>query len=60
MSAATFIGLAGTLYADAAMAGLAYVLGWTGGFCLVALLHRALPAQASGSYTVADFLAERL
>ena len=44
MSAASFISLAGGLYlqgfagTDGQAGGLAYVLGWTGGFCLVALL----------------------
>jgi len=37
MSAASFIGLAGTLYLSGYQ-GLAFVLGWTGGFVLVALL----------------------
>jgi cation/acetate symporter len=37
MSAASFIGLAGTLY-YAGFEGLAFVTGWTGGYVLVALL----------------------
>src|ERR1700752_2211475 len=37
MSAASFIGMAGGLYLGG-YGGLAYILGWTGGFCLVALL----------------------
>ena len=37
MSAASFIGLAGTLYLSGYQ-GLAYVMGWTGGYVLVALL----------------------
>ena len=37
MSAASFIGLAGTLYLTGYQ-GLAYVMGWTGGYVLVALL----------------------
>jgi cation/acetate symporter len=57
MSAATFIGLAGTLYASG-YAGLAYVLGWTGGFVLVALCI-APYLRAFGQYTLGDFLAER-
>lgn len=57
MSAATFIGLAGTLYASG-YAGLAYVLGWTGGFCLLALCI-APYLRRFGQYTVPDFLAER-
>jgi cation/acetate symporter len=57
MSAASFIGLAGTLYASG-YAGLAYVLGWTGGFCLVALCI-APYLRGFGQFTLADFLAER-
>jgi cation/acetate symporter len=57
MSAASFIGLAGTLYASG-YAGLAYVLGWTGGFCLVALCV-APYLRRFGQFTLADFLAER-
>ena len=57
MSAATFIGLVGTLYATG-YAGLAYVLGWTGGFVLVALCI-APYLRRFGQFTVADFLAER-
>jgi hypothetical protein len=37
MSAASFIGMAGTLYLEG-FDGLAYIMGWTGGYCLVALL----------------------
>ncbi|MGH8832251.1 MAG: sodium:solute symporter family transporter, partial [Polaromonas sp.] len=37
MSAASFIGLAGTLYLTG-YSGLAFVMGWTGGYCLVALV----------------------
>ncbi|MEY4258251.1 MAG: hypothetical protein RJA56_1152, partial [Pseudomonadota bacterium] len=33
MSAASFIGLAGTLYLQG-FNGLAFVMGWTGGYCL--------------------------
>ncbi|NQW93432.1 MAG: cation acetate symporter, partial [Polaromonas sp.] len=36
MSAASFIGLAGTLYRTG-YGGLAFIMGWTGGYCLVAL-----------------------
>jgi len=57
MSAASFVGLAGTLYVTG-YAGLAYVLGWTGGFCLVALCLAPYLRQF-GQYTIADFLAER-
>lgn len=37
MSAASFMGLAGSLYVSG-FDGLAYVMGWTGGYCLVAFL----------------------
>ena len=37
MSAASFIGMAGTLYLTG-YGGLAFILGWTGGYCLVALV----------------------
>lgn len=57
MSAASFIGLAGTLYATG-YAGLAYVLGWTGGFVLLALCI-APYLRRFGQFTVPDFLAER-
>jgi len=57
MSAASFIGLAGTLYLSG-FAGLAFVLGWTGGFCLVAICLAPYLRQC-GQYTVPDFLAAR-
>ncbi|WP_370454858.1 sodium:solute symporter family protein [Paucibacter sp. KBW04] len=57
MSAASFIGLAGTLYLSG-YAGLAFVLGWTGGFCLVALLL-APYLRRFGQYTIPDFLGAR-
>lgn len=57
MSAATFISLAGGLYLQG-FDGLAYILGWTGGYCLVALLI-APYLRKFGQYTVADFLGER-
>ena len=57
MSAASFIGLAGTLYLSGYQ-GLAYVMGWTGGYVLVALLL-APYLRRFGQYTVADFLGER-
>jgi len=57
MSAASFIGLAGTLYL-AGYGGLAFVLGWTGGFCLVALLLTPY-LRRFGKFTIPDFLAER-
>lgn len=57
MSAASFIGLAGTLYLTGYQ-GLAYVMGWTGGFVLVALLL-APYLRRFGQYTIPDFLGAR-
>ena len=57
MSAASFIGLAGTLY-HMGYDGLAFVLGWTGGYCLVALLL-APYLRKFGQFTVPDFLGAR-
>jgi cation/acetate symporter len=57
MSAASFIGLAGTLYLGG-YNGLAFVLGWTGGYCLVALLL-APYLRKFGEYTIPDFLGAR-
>ena len=57
MSAASFIGLAGTLYLTG-YPGLAYVMGWTGGFVLVALLL-APYLRRFGQYTIPDFLGAR-
>ena len=60
MSAASFISLSGALYLQGfsgtpgQAGGLAYLLGWTGGFCLVALLI-APHLRAMGLYTVPDF-----
>lgn len=64
MSAATFISLAGALYLQGFSGsgqqpgGLAYVLGWTGGFCLVALLI-APQLRAMRLYTLPDFFQVR-
>jgi cation/acetate symporter len=64
MSAASFISLAGGLYLQGYSGfggqpgGLAYVLGWTGGFCLVAMLV-APYLRRMGLYTVPDFFAVR-
>jgi cation/acetate symporter len=64
MSAASFISLAGGLYlqgfggTDAQAGGLAYVLGWTGGFCLVALLI-APHLRKLNLYTVPDYFSVR-
>lgn len=57
MSAASFIGLAGTLYFSG-FEGLAFVTGWTGGFVLVALLL-APYLRRFGQYTIPDFLGAR-
>ena len=57
MSAASFIGLAGTLYLSGHQ-GLAYVMGWVGGYVLVALLL-APYLRRFGQYTIPDFLGER-
>jgi cation/acetate symporter len=38
--------------------GLAYIMGWTGGFCLVALLIAPF-LRKFGQYTIPDFLAAR-
>ena len=57
MSAASFISLAGGLYV-LGFDGLAYILGWTGGYCLVALLI-APYLNKFGHYTIPDFLAVR-
>jgi cation/acetate symporter len=57
MSAASFIGMAGTLYAQGYQ-GLGFVLGWTGGYVLVAVLI-APYLRKFGAYTVPDFLGAR-
>lgn len=57
MSAASFIGMAGTLYATG-YSGLAFVMGWTGGYCLVALFL-APYLRKFGQFTIPDFLGAR-
>jgi cation/acetate symporter len=57
MSAASFIGMAGTLYLTG-YAGLAFILGWTGGYCLVALFL-APYLRKFGQFTIPDFLGAR-
>ena len=57
MSAASFIGLAGTLY-YAGFEGLAFVTGWTGGYVLVALLLAPF-LRKFGQFTIPDFLGAR-
>jgi cation/acetate symporter len=57
MSAASFIGMAGTLYLTG-YDGLAFVLGWTGGYVLVALFL-APYLRKFGQFTIPDFLGAR-
>ena len=57
MSAASFIGTAGVLYLQG-FDGLAYILGWTGGYCLVAVLL-APYLRRFGQFTIPDFLGAR-
>ncbi len=64
MSAASFISLAGGLYLQGFSGtaeqpgGLAYILGWTGGFCIVGLLV-APHLRRMNLYTVPDFFGQR-
>lgn len=64
LSAASFISLAGGLYlqgfsgSPGQPGGLAYVLGWTGGFCLLALFV-APYLRRMNLYTIPDFFAVR-
>ena len=57
MSAASFISLSGTMYLQG-YAGLAFIMGWTGGYCLVALLL-APYLRRFGQFTIPDFLDAR-
>ncbi|EIJ42156.1 putative sodium:solute symporter, VC_2705 subfamily [Beggiatoa alba B18LD] len=57
MSAASFIGMAGTLYLSG-FDGNAFLLGWTGGYVLVALFL-APYLRKFGQFTVPDFLSAR-
>jgi cation/acetate symporter len=57
MSAASFISMAGALYATG-YDGLAYVSGWTGGYVLLAV-YLAPYLRKFGAYTIPDFLALR-
>jgi cation/acetate symporter len=57
MSAASFIGMAGTLYGRG-FDGLSYIMGWTGGYCLVGLLI-APYLRKFGQFTIPDFLGAR-
>jgi cation/acetate symporter len=64
VSAASFISLAGALYLQGFSGsgqqpgGLAYVIGWTGGFCLVGLLI-APQLRAMKLYTLPDYFDQR-
>jgi cation/acetate symporter len=57
MSAASFIGLAGVIFLHGHL-GLAYVIGWTGGYVLVGLLV-APYLRRFGQFTLPDFIAAR-
>src|SRR5574339_510735 len=57
MSAASFISMAGALSAQG-FAGLAYVMGWTGGYLLLTVLLGPYLRQF-GAYTIPDFLSAR-
>jgi cation/acetate symporter len=57
MSAASFISMAGALYATG-YDGLAYVSGWTGGYVLLAV-YLAPYLRKFGAYTIPDFLGQR-
>lgn len=57
MSAASFVGMAGSLYLEG-FDGLAWVMGWTGGYVLVAVFL-APYLRKFGQFTIPDFLGER-
>ena len=57
MSAATFISLAGTLWL-LGYEGLAYIMGWTGGYVLLVLLL-APYVRKFGQYTIPDLIGAR-
>jgi cation/acetate symporter len=64
MSAASILGLAGILFVSGLRGdgqhagGVAYLLGWTGGFCLLGLLFAGKLNRLAG-YTLPDALATR-
>jgi cation/acetate symporter len=59
MSAASFISLAGIVaFSTNGYAGSAYLMGWTGGYVLLALLL-APYLRKFGKYTVPDFVGDR-
>jgi cation/acetate symporter len=57
MSAASFISMAGALSVQG-FSGLAYVMGWTGGYLLLAVFLGPYLRQF-GKYTIPDFLGSR-
>ncbi|MCS7256230.1 MAG: cation acetate symporter, partial [Thermomicrobium sp.] len=57
MSAASFLSMAGTLWL-LGYDGLTYIMGWTGGYVLLALLF-APYIRKFGQYTIPDFVATR-
>ncbi len=57
MSAASFVGMAGSLFL-LGYDGIAWVLGWTGGFVLVSILIGPY-LRKFGAYTVPDFMSFR-
>lgn len=57
MSAASFISMAGALYGNG-YDGLAYIMGWTGGYVLLAVFL-APYLRKFGQYTIPDFLGAR-
>jgi len=57
MSAASFLGMAALMY-DVGYHGLAYVVGWTGGYVLLLILM-AGQIRRYGKYTAADFIGDR-
>lgn len=57
MSAASFLGMAALMYGSG-FHGLAYVVGWTGGYVLLLILM-AGQIRKYGKYTAADFIGDR-
>ncbi len=57
MSAASFISMAGSLWL-LGYDGLAYIMGWTGGYVLLALLFSPY-IRKFGQYTIPDFVGAR-
>jgi cation/acetate symporter len=57
MSAASFIGMAGTIF-GLGYDGLAYIMGWTGGYVLLAVFIGPY-LRKFGQYTIPDFLGAR-